>query len=201
MSNMFIVLRGNILNSNFFIIAINCSYNSEKYNYIVWQIISILLGGILILSMCLNMHCLLTRKTNSENPQESPYYDIQPINDNNINSASIHGMQNYLQETESSVYILSSQGTDSITSSFQKATSSESSVRSLSNFLLNENDYENPYQTIDHENSEINPYSIITSDRYQNTTIFQNDMRGNNIEHAIQNEQERDPWLIIYKHV
>ncbi|XP_076088493.1 uncharacterized protein LOC143058903 isoform X2 [Mytilus galloprovincialis] len=181
--------------------AINCSYNSEKYHYIVWQIISILLGGILILSMCLNMHCLLTRKTNSENPQESQYYDIQPINDININSASIQGVQNYLQETESSVYILSEQGTDSITSSFQKATSSKSSVRSLSNLLLNENDYENPYQTIDHENSEINPYRIITSDRYQNTTVFQKDIQTNNIEHATQNDKERDPWVIIYKNI
>lgn len=110
-------------------------------------------------------------------------------------------MQNYLQETESSVYILSAQGTDSITSSFQKATSSESSVRSLWNLLLNENDYENPYQTVDHENSEINPYRIITSDRYQNTTVFQKDIQTNNIEHATQNDKERDPWVIIYKNV
>ncbi|VDI19405.1 Hypothetical predicted protein [Mytilus galloprovincialis] len=181
--------------------AINCSYNSEKYNYLDWQIISILLGGILTLSMCLNIHCLLTRKINSEYPQESQYYDIQPINDITINSASIQGMRNYLQETETNVYRLSSEGIESIASSFQKATSSESSVRSLSNLLLNENEYENPYQTIDHENIEMNPYSIITSDRYQNTTIFQKDIRTHTIEHPIQNDKEKDPWLIIYKNV
>lgn len=199
MIKLFTVLRTNMFNYIFFIIALNCSYNSEKYNYLVLEIISSLLGGILILSMCANIYCLLTRKKKSENisenSQESQYYEIQPINDNNMDNASIRGIRNYLPETVTNVYRLSSQVTDSITSSFQKTTSTESSVRSLSNLLLYENEYENPYQTINHENSEMNPYSIITSDMYQNTTVFLKDIRTNNIEHY----KERDPWLIIYK--
>ncbi|XP_052079795.1 uncharacterized protein LOC127717956 [Mytilus californianus] len=176
----------------------DCSCNSEKYTNHIWQITSSLLGGSLIFTICVNIYCLLTRKKTGmvvEFPLEGQYYEIGSINDSN---ASIQGIPNHIQEVVTSFNRPASQSTNSNASSFQNVPSSESSVPSLSNLLLNEDGYENPYQTIDHENIELHSYSIITSNMYQNTTIFYKNMQTNKIEHPIQIDRKRDPWLIIY---
>ncbi|CAC5383258.1 unnamed protein product [Mytilus coruscus] len=178
---------------------VTAAAKSEKYNYHVWQIISSLLGGILILSICLNIHFLLRRKKNSgtvlEIPPEGQYYEIGPINDSSVR---IQGEINNVQEAVIRVDRSASQSTNSITSSFQNKGSSESSVQSLSNKLPNEDGYENPYQTIDPENIEMHPYSIVTTQMYQNTLIFPKEITTKNAKKAIQNNKDRSPWLIIY---
>ncbi|CAC5383250.1 unnamed protein product [Mytilus coruscus] len=175
----------------FFVEMEDCSCNSEKYTNHIWQITSSLLGGSLIFSFCVNIYCLLTRQQKSgivlEIPLEEQHYEIGPINDNNAN---IQGIPNHLQETVTSVDRPASQSANSNASSFQNVSSSGSSVPSLSNLLLNEDGYENPYQMIDHENIEMHPYSIITSNMYQNTTIFHKNMRTNNLESPIQNDKK-----------
>lgn len=82
-------------------------------------------------------------------------------------------------------------------SSFEKGSSTDSSVQSLSNTQLNEDGYEHPYQMIDPERFEAHMYNTIRSNAYQNTIIF-HEIRANNSEKAIQNDNKRDPWLIIY---
>lgn len=89
--------------------------------------------------------------------------------------------------------------TTSDKSSFEKGSSTDSSVQSLSNSQLNEDIYEHPYQMIDHERCEAHMYNTIMSNAYQNTIIFPTEIRANKAEHAIQTHNKRDPWLIIYK--
>lgn len=135
------------------------------------------------------MKCKKNSVNGLEIPPEGHYYEIETINDT---SASIQGVPNNVQEPETCVDILLLHSTDSLVSS-------ESSVLSLSNKLHNENGYENPYQTIDFENIEMHPYSIVTSQMYQNTIIFQKEITEKNIKQAIQKNKERGPWLRIYK--
>ncbi|CAC5393278.1 unnamed protein product [Mytilus coruscus] len=187
--------------SNLFCVEMKgCHCNFGKYHYTVWGVISSLLGGILILSICLNIYCLLRRKNNSEivfeSPPEGQYYEIGPINNS---SASIQGELNNIQEAVTSVERSASQSTNSLIYSFQKESSLESSVQSLSNKLPNEDGYENPYQTIDRENIEMHLYSIVTSQMYQNTIIFPKEITAEKTKKAFQNDKERSPWLIIYK--
>lgn len=157
-------------------LIIDCSCKYEKNNCNIWKIISTLIGGILILSTRLNIHFLLRRKKKSETVLEIPheqaegqYYEIEPIDDS---SASVQGDINSAQESVTTFGRSASQGTNSSMSSFQNKSSSESPVQSISNNLPNEGGYENPYQTINPENIEMHPYSIVTSQMYQNTIIF-----------------------------
>ncbi|CAC5383259.1 unnamed protein product [Mytilus coruscus] len=131
-----------------------------------------------------------------EIPLEGQYYEIGSINDDN---ASTQGIPNHLQKSVVSVDRPTSQSTISNDYSVENVSSSEMLVPRLSNLPLNEDGYKNPYQTIDHANIELHPYSTITSNMYQNTTIFYKNIQNNNIEHTIQNDRKRDPWLIIYK--
>ncbi|CAC5383249.1 unnamed protein product [Mytilus coruscus] len=137
-----------------------------------------------------------TKRIVSEIPLEVQYYEIGSIIDN---IASIHDVRNNLEESLHSVDGAAPANTGSSIYSLEKGSSSESSVQSFSNPLLNVDEYENPYQMIDLENIQPHLYSTIGSNMYQNTIIFQKEIRNKQTEHTIQNVKERDPWLIIYK--
>lgn len=159
-----------------------------------------MLGGILILSICFNIYIFLRRKNNSEiileSPPEGQYYEIGPINDS---SASIQDDIHSVPEAITSVERSVSQSTNSAISTFEKESSLESSLQSISNKLPNEDGYENPYQIIDPGNIEMHLYSIVTSQMYQNTIIFPREITAGKSKKAFHNDKERSPWLVIYK--
>lgn len=111
-----------------------------------------------------------------------------------IPSTNIQDLRENVQEPANIIDLSGLEGRAYQISSFEKNSSSVSSsdslVQSLS--MINEDGYENPYQTIDPENIEIHPYSIVCSQLYENTIVFPKKI-------LIKHSNERDPWLIIYK--
>lgn len=57
---------------------------------------------------------------------------------------------------------------------------------------MNDDGYENSYQTVVPGNIEIHPYSIVCSQLYENTIVFPKKI-------LIIHSNKREPWLIIYK--
>lgn len=77
--------------------------------------------------------------------------------------------------------------------------SEESSLESLTGITQSGDGYENPYQSINHENIEMHPYSIIASNNYQNTIIFPTSVGKKNIKRSnIAGETSKSPWLVIH---
>ncbi|VDI58039.1 Hypothetical predicted protein [Mytilus galloprovincialis] len=176
------------------------SYKSEKYCNSGWKIVGSLLGGIIILSICLNIYCLLKRKRLSrmvpEIPLEVQYDEIGIIHGN---SAGIQALSNSVQEAETSVDGPTVEETYPHSTSLEQHDSSDNSVQSLSTSLLLGDGYENPYQLIDPADIEIHTYSTVGSYLYQNTIIFPRQRSSRNPNPFIPNEEKRVPWLVIYK--
>lgn len=141
----------------------------------------------------------MKRKKNSgivsEIPLEIHYDEIGTIHDN---SASIQVLSNNAQGTVSSPESHAFERVNSHVSDFEQEISSESSLQSLSNSLLNEDGYEHSYETINPENIEIHPYNTVWYNIYENTIICPKEVTTRNKGQAIQIDNERDPWLIIY---
>ncbi|CAG2222610.1 unnamed protein product [Mytilus edulis] len=177
----------------------NVSYKSGIFYNYGWYIVGSLFGGSFILSICLNIYCLVKRKRNSgivsEIPLEIHYDEIGTIHDN---SASIQVLSNNAQGTVSSPESHAFERVNSHVSDFEQEISSETSLQGLSNSLLNEDGYEHSYETINPENIEIHPYSTVWYNIYENTKICPKEMTIKNKGQAIQIDNERGPWLIIY---
>ncbi|CAC5380188.1 unnamed protein product [Mytilus coruscus] len=193
----------NYVGCNYFDIQVQSayfSYKSEKYCNSGWKIVGSLFGGILILSICLNIYCLLERKRRSrmvpEIPLEVQYDEIGIINDN---SANIQALSNSVQEAETIVDGPAVEETYPHLTSLEHNDSSDNSVQSLSMSLLSGDKYENPYQSIDPADIEMHPYSTVGSYLYQNTIIFPKQISSRNPNPFIRNDEKRNPWLVIYK--
>lgn len=172
-------MKNNQLHNSFIIDFI--SNAGTSYGFFC-MLMSSLVGGGLIFSICFNVYCILKPKRNSAIvpafPAEVQYYEIESIHDN---SASTQEVRNNVQEAISRVDRPASQRTNSTISSFENTSSSQSYVQSLSNTLLNEGVYESPYRVIDSENVETHLYSILRSNMYQNTIIFPNEMKHGDV--------------------
>lgn len=141
----------------------------------------------------------MKRKKNSgivsETPLEIHYDEIGTIHDN---SASIQVLSNNAQGAVSIPERHAFERVNSHVSDFEQEISSETSLQGFSNSLLNEDGYEHSYETINPENIEIHPYSTVWYNIYENTKICPKEMKIKNKGQAIQIENERGPWLIIY---
>ncbi|XP_063411438.1 hemicentin-1-like [Mytilus trossulus] len=186
----------------FYVKVISPDFNNkpQKYCNSGWKIMGILFGGILIISICLNIYCLLKRKSLSrmvpEIPHEMQYDEIGNINDN---QASILALSNSVHQAVTSVDGPYVEEADSHLTPLEHNDSSDNSVQSLSTSLLCWDGYEHPYQSIDPADIEIHPYRTIGSYLYQNTTIFPRRRSSRNPNPFIPNEEKRVPWLVIYK--
>ncbi|CAC5383255.1 DCC [Mytilus coruscus] len=150
------------------------SCNSKTSDYSVSKLIGSLIGGGLILSICFNIYILLKRKRIVGMVPEillEGQYD--EIGSTVKNSASNQVPSINAQETVTNVDRPASQRTNSDIASFAKWSSTDSSVESLSNTLLNEDGYEHPYQMIDPEHFEAHLYSTRRSNMYQTQSFFQ----------------------------
>lgn len=181
-------------------LIIDEGYNSWKFYNYGWHIIGVVLGTGFIFSICLNVYCLVKRKRNSgmvsEIPLEVHYDEIGTIN---YTAGNTQVFSNIAQEAATNIGRHAFERINDNVSSLDQEGSSDSSIQSVSILLLNEDEYEHPYQMMNPGNIEKHPYSTIWSNKYQNTTIFSKDLRTKNAEQAIQNKSERSPWLIIYK--
>lgn len=168
----------------------DCRFTLESLHNYVWQIIGSLLGVSLLLSICLNIYCLLkpkgTSQMVSEVPLEDQYDEIEEINGN---SEVLHVSLYIADEEEINVSGQVLERSNRYVTSVEQEASSVSSVQSLSISGLNDDGYENPYQLIYPDNIEMHPYSTVWSTRYQNI-IFPPDIRINS---------DKGPWLFIYK--
>ncbi|CAC5383631.1 unnamed protein product [Mytilus coruscus] len=165
--------------------ADNNSSKSLSYNSSCWRIMGSVLGGSLLFSIFLNINCFLKRKKNSgiiSNIQHEVQYD--EIGNISFTSANDQFVPNNAQELVTSLDSPVFEG-DNNFSSLEKSSSSDSSVHSLSISLLNEDGYENPYQTIEPGNVEMHPYSTIWSNLYQNTTVFPNNKMNKYVKNEI----------------
>lgn len=182
-----------MLNKDYFISGNNSKSPSFTFPYS--QIVGSILGGSLLLSIILHVYVFLKRKNKlgiaSNIPLDVQYDEIGNIK---ITSANVHDLPDNVQEPTSTIDLSDLEGMADQLSSFEKisssVSSSNSSVQSLS--MINEDGYENPYQTVDPENIEIHPYSIVCSNLYENTIVFPKKIQ-------IKHSNKRDPWLIIYK--
>lgn len=129
--------------------------------------------------------------TASDIPLDVQYDEIGNIE---INRDNIQNLRDNVQEPASNIDLSGLEGMVDQLSSFENInssySSSDNSVQRLS--MMNDYGYENPYQTVDPENIEIHPYSIVCSYLYENTIVFPKKI-------LIKHSKERDPWLIIYK--
>lgn len=141
----------------------------------------------------------MKRKRNSrivsEIPLEIHYDEIGTIHNN---SASIQVSSNNGQEAVRSPERHAFERVNSHVSDLEQEISSENSLQSLSNSLLNEDGYEHSYDSINPENIEIHPYNTVWYNNYENTIICPKEITTKNEGQAIQIVNKRDPWLIIY---
>lgn len=176
------------------------SKKSEKYCDSDWKIVGSLFGGFFIISICLNIFCLLKRKRSSRMvPEIQLEVQYNEIGFSNNNHASFLSLSNSVQEVETSVYGAAVEETYPQSTSLKQNDSTDNSVQSLSTSLLSGDGYEHPYQSIDPADIEIHPYSTVESYLYQNTIVFPRQRSSRNPNPFIPNEEKRVPWLVIYK--
>lgn len=146
-----------------------------------------------MLSIVLHLYCFLKRKNNQGNALDMPHaVQYDEIDNIHITNGNIHDLTINTQEPVNSINSPVFDGMAIELSSFEKMSSSDSSVQCLSISTVNEDGYEHPYQTVDPGNIEMHPYSIVCSHLYENTIVFPK-------KNTTKNSCKRDPWLIIYK--
>ncbi|VDI19404.1 Hypothetical predicted protein [Mytilus galloprovincialis] len=145
---------------------------------------------------CSNMTLELRAANQIKNCASDIPLDVQydEIGNIEINRDNIQNLRDNVQEPASNIDLSGLEGMVDQLSSFENISSSysssDNSVQRLS--MMNDDGYENPYQTVDPENIETHPYSIVCSHLYENTIVFPKKI-------LIKHSKERDPWLIIYK--